>query len=182
MLEEELLTRARDGDTAAFNALLERHSGAVWNYLLRFMPGTADCEDLFQDVFVKAWLKLDSYNCGRGAFRAWLLRIAATASLDELKRRRRERARVETWAEDADTIRAPHHGSRSDPSIEAVRNAVGSLPDTERQTVVLSFYHDLSMPRIAALLGIPLGTVKSRMRSALARLREQAPIYKVGDE
>ncbi len=181
MPEEELLIRARTGDAGAFNTLVEHHAGAVWNYLRRFMPAAADCEDLFQDVFVKAWLRLDAFDPGRGAFRTWLLRIAATTSLDELKRRRRERTRMDSWAATAETTHEPAYVSGTDRPAAALRAALGSLPDTERQVVVLSFYHDMSMPRIAALLGIPLGTIKSRMRSALMRLKERAPVFKAGD-
>jgi len=181
MSDVELLNRARTGDAGAFSALVDRHAGAVWNYLYRFMPARADREDLLQDVLVKAWLRLNSYDPGRGEFRTWLLRLAATTSLDELKHRRRERTRIESYAGTVEKVTTPTDGSAASPGCEEIRAALESLSDTERQVVVLSFYHDLSMPRIAALLDIPLGTIKSRMRSALARLRERTPILKAGD-
>ena len=181
MSEETPLVRACSGDPGAFSALVEEHAGAVWNYLRRFMPAAADREDLFQDVFVKAWLRIGSFDPGRGSLRTWLLRIAATTSLDEIKRRRRERAREEDWVGEADAGSSGDDERPGETPAEEIREALGSLPDTERQVVVLAFYHDLSMPRIADLLGIPLGTIKSRMRSALRRLKERTAVEKAGE-
>jgi len=181
MSEEEHLIGACRGDPDAFTALVADHTGAVWNYLHRFMPATSDREDLFQDVFVKTWLRIGSFDPGRGSLRTWLLRIAATTSLDEIKRRRRERSRVQTWADESDAGFPGDDQPPGDGAVEEIREALGSLPDTERQVVVLAFYHDLSMPRIADLLGIPLGTIKSRMRSALRRLKERTAVEKAGE-
>jgi len=146
------------------------------------MPDGDDKDDLFQEVFLKTYLNMHRFDPAKGCFHSWLLRIAANTSLDELKRRRREDAR------NAETARAlecdpdeSHDRVEKVESVEGLRSALMSLPDPERQVILLSFYHDLKYREISGILDVPLGTVKSRMRSAMSRLRQKIAMSEVGD-
>lgn len=177
-----VVERVRQGDTGAFETLLQRYGNAISNYLRRFMPDGDDAEDLFQEVFIKAYLNLARFDAARGSFGAWLFRIAANVSLDELKRRRREAARREKVADEWHTDEGETaHPVEEDQPVRALRTALQSIPDGERQVVLLSFYHDLKFREIAGVLDIPLGTVKSRMRRAMSRLRQKVALNEVGE-
>lgn len=182
MNDAAMVSRAQRGDVGAFEVLARRHGSAITNYLSRFMPDEDDVEDLFQEVFLKAYLNLSRFEASRGSFRAWLFRIAANASLDELKRRRRSEAKreaaAELWTEMAEEIPVPDNERQAGADL---RSALQSLPDTERQVILLSFYHDLKYREIAGILDVPLGTIKSRMRSAMSRLRQKVALSEVGD-
>lgn len=173
MDDEALVHRARRGDTRAFDSLVRRHCPAVINFIYRFMPDGHDAEDVAQEVFLLAFRGLPHFDPARGRFNSWLFRIAANTSINELKRRERMNVR------DSIAAQLQEEGNRSawNPETELgtiplLRDALQSLPDAERQIVLLSYYHELSYREISETLGIPLGTVKSRMHSAVARLRQ----------
>ena len=182
MDEPSAVTGAREGDHLAFGALIEHHAAAIANYLHRFLPDGDDIDDLLQEVFLKAYLNLARFDPARGAFRTWLFRIAANTGLDEVKRRRRNASRMaaagENWPQETDTSAHPVEEYHS---RDLLHSALRSLPDTERQVVLLSFYHDLRFREIAEILDIPLGTVKSRMRSAMTRLRGELSLREAGE-
>lgn len=177
-----LVRRAQRGDTEAFGMLLHRYGNSVANYLNRFMPDRDDIDDLFQEVFLKAFLNLARFDAARGKFHTWLYRIATNTSLDEIRRRQREDLRKETaaneWLTDSHQNRIPDHEADSSSHLHPV---LQSLPDTERQVILLAFYHDLRYREISEILEIPLGTVKTRVRNALSRLRENLVHSEAGD-
>ncbi len=182
MDDAALAYRAQHGERDSFEMLVYKHAGTVANYLRRFMPDGDDRDDLFQEVFLKAYINLHQFDQDRGSFRSWLMRIATTTSLDELKRMRREEARngeglltpTALAAESSDRV-------ERDESVRGLRSVLMSLPDSERQVIVLSFYHDLKFREISSILDIPLGTVKSRMRSAMSRLKRIFTESEVGE-
>jgi RNA polymerase sigma-70 factor (ECF subfamily) len=137
------------------------------------MPDSHDAEDIAQEVFLLAYRSLQRFDPALGRFQSWLYRIAANTSLNELKRRKRMAARdgiAEQIQEEIGQI--TREAQREFGTIEALRQALQTLPDSERQIVLLSYYHDLPYREISEILGIPLGTVKSRMHSAVSRLRK----------
>lgn len=173
MDDRSLLNRALRSDRKAFEALLRRHSGAILNYLRRFMPDRDDAEDIAQEVFILAFRNLHKFDPERGEFRSWLYRIATNSSLNELKRRERASLRESVAAEmQSETASGAWIPGREIESVEIVEHALQTLPDTERQVILLSYYHDLPYREISKVLDIPLGTVKSRMHSAVKRLRQ----------
>ena len=172
MTDEVLIERAREGERQAFETLVHRHSDAVLNFLIRFMPDRDDAEDITQETFIRAFGNLERFDPARGRFRSWLYRIAANLSLNELKRRERSAAREEAAAENLRP--EPDDGGRGVRSLEhrPLHQALQTLSDTERQVILLAYYHDLTYREIAETLGIPLGTVKSRMYCGVMRLRK----------
>lgn len=169
-----IVNRAQKGDLKAFETLMHHHVGAIVSYLHRFMPDEDDIDDIAQEVFLKAFCNLSRFNSARGQFRSWLFRIAANTSLDEIKRQKRVAANREDVAKHLQREAARNEW---EPGIELdqvanIKSAIQSLSNAQRQVVLLSYYHDLTFQEIANTLGIPFGTVKSRMSSALSRLRQ----------
>jgi RNA polymerase sigma-70 factor (ECF subfamily) len=138
--------------------------------------GSDSVEDIVQDVFLSVWSKAASFDPRRGAFRPWLLQITHYRILNELRSRRR-RPPLDPAVDDEALDALP--GASGEPAeavwrsyrSEAVRAAVEKLPPRQRQALSLAFFEDLSHDQVAAVLNLPLGTVKSRIRAALQKLR-----------
>ena len=136
----------------------------------------AVAEDIVQDVFLAVWRKADTFNPRRGTLRAWLLQIAHFRILNEFRRRSR-RPQLEpdtdgTSLEDLpDVSDEPAEAAWNSFRREAVRSAVNKLPPAQRQALSLAFFADLTQDQVADLLNVPLGTVKTRIRTAMQSLR-----------
>jgi RNA polymerase sigma-70 factor (ECF subfamily) len=172
---DSLLDRARRGDLAAFNSLVEEHQGIVYNVCLRMLGSPAAAEDAAQDAFISAWRNLASLRGDQ--FRAWLLRIAANACRDELRRRsRRPAASLETALEEgmpdpADPDPSPEASVLSSELRGGIQAALLELPDDQRLAVILCDLQGLEYDEIARATGANIGTVKSRLSRGRARLR-----------
>lgn len=176
---EDLIRRAQRGDLPAFNALVLRFQDAVFGLAARMLGSTEAAEDVTQDAFLAAWRSIDSFR--GGSFRSWLFTIAANRCRDEFRRRgRRPVTSLDAARDDPD--RADLDPPDDDPLPEAVaeqgelRSALEALlrelPDDWREAVVLSDVEGLDYAEIAAVTGVALGTVKSRLSRARSRLRE----------
>ena len=184
MTDEALLERARRGDRDAFAELVARHQDALYTMALRLLGRPEDAADVVQETFLRAYVNLPRL---RGlAVRSWLFRVAVNASRDVQRRAVR---RPTTSLEDSagKVIDLPDPALGPDASAEArersaaLRDALLGLPDDFRQAIVLRDVNDLAYDEIAAVLRVPLGTVKSRIsraRSLLAdALRDQAALF-----
>ncbi|HXG41197.1 MAG TPA: sigma-70 family RNA polymerase sigma factor [Dehalococcoidia bacterium] len=169
--EDDLLLRACSGDLDAFNAIVERYQALVYNVCLRMLGESAAAEDATQDTFIAAYRGLGRFR--GGSFRAWLLRIAANACYDELRRRRRRPLPLEAAA----SVAAPSQASPLQAYLEGelaqeIQRGLLRLPPDQRLAVVLRDVEGLSYEEIARAMGTSLGTVKSRIGRGRARLRE----------
>jgi RNA polymerase sigma-70 factor (ECF subfamily) len=175
VLEEERLRRARTGDLAAFNDLVLEHQALVFNLCLRQLGQRQAAEDAAQEAFISAWKNLGGL---RGAFRPWLLRIAANACTDELRRRVRRPSSSLDVALEAGVPEPPDEGPLPETSTlqgelrREVEAALQALPDEQRLAVILSDLQGLEYAEIAAVMKTSLGTVKSRIARGRARLRD----------
>jgi RNA polymerase sigma-70 factor (ECF subfamily) len=168
--DESLLTRMVAGDATALGALFDRHAPLVNGLARRILRDGGEAEDVVQDVFVQVWRDAARFDRGRGSVQAWICIIARSRAVDRLRRRRSRR-------EDGDTAPpappAPHRTGDDAPVIAAtVRRALDGLPVEQRQPLELAYYEGLTQVEIAERLGEPLGTIKTRMRTALLRLRD----------
>lgn len=173
--DANLLAAATAGAADAFALLYERHAQSVLALALRMMGNRAAAEDVAQETFLSAWRSGNSYRPEAASVRAWLLGIARHRAIDA-HRRRLTRERL--WVSDARLTeqRAPnrteHYVIRADQA-RLVRAALTSLPAAQRRAIELAFLAGLTHTEIAAALRLPLGTVKGRMRLALAALRAE---------
>ena len=168
--------RAARGDEAALAELYDRHSRFVFSLALRIVRDAGEAEDLTQDVFVQLWRQATRFDVDRGNVLAWLCTMTRTRAIDVLRRRR---VRAGTNAPvDEHTAEPVDAAPRQDVVVEwsqqaaAIRTAVDSLPLLQRLAVELAFYEGLTHTEIASHLEVPLGTVKTRVRQGLLKIRE----------
>jgi RNA polymerase sigma-70 factor (ECF subfamily) len=157
----------------AFSQFYDRFSPIVYSLALRMLRAQSDAEDLLQEVFLQVWRQATAYSAERGSPEAWLINIARSRAIDKLRSiRRRERSFVLT--EDPATAESPDNVETSAGESETrliMTSALANLPEAQRRVLELAYFDGLSQTEIAARLAEPLGTIKTRMRSALQRLR-----------
>ncbi len=168
--ERRLAKRLARRDPEALRELYERHGRATFGFLVRLLGDRATAEDVQQQVFLEAWQRGERYDPARGGLRSWLLAIARSRAIDQLRRRvpePRDPASTVALADRADEARA-------DELLEhwLVVGALDDIPATEAELLRRRFYLGQSQSEIAEATGVPLGTVKSRMVSGLRRMRD----------
>ncbi|MCO8275081.1 sigma-70 family RNA polymerase sigma factor [Actinoplanes sp. TRM 88003] len=170
--DDELAEQLRDGDEKALRTAYERHGGAVLHLAQRLLGNRADAEDVTQLTFVAAWKGRDGYDPGRGTMLSWLLGIARRKVVDRL----RSAARDDRVAESVRAQLAPPDGRETPERVVdrlLIADELSRLPEEQRRTLELAFFDDLTHPQIAAVTGLPLGTVKSHIRRGMANLRRR---------
>lgn len=178
--EVELIARSTEGDLAAFNVIVERYQGPLYNLCLRMLGSQQAAEDATQDAFIAGYRAIGRFRGGRsGGFRAWLFRIGVNVCYDEL-RRRRARPAVSLDAPRGEGSRAfdvPNTGPAPEEQAQAaelrgvIQQGLTELPSEQRLAVVLCDVQGMDYAEIAEVMGVSLGTVKSRINRARARLR-----------
>ena len=183
MDEVELLRLAQRGDLEAFNRVVLEHQTRAFNVALRVLGDGEAAADATQDAFLSAYRNLRSYR--GGSFRAWLLRIVTNACYDELRRRKRRPAtsleelgpetedgepEVEAWL--ASTADGPERLSERTELVHAIQDCLDRLPDEFRIVAVMADVQGYNYDEVSSAIGKPLGTVKSRLARARARLRD----------
>jgi RNA polymerase sigma-70 factor, ECF subfamily len=183
--ESDLIARSTRGDLQAFNLLVEQYQRPLYNLCLRMLNAPEAAEDATQDAFIAAYRGIQRFRGGAqpggraGGFRAWLFRIGVNACYDELRRRRaRPAASLDMpRGESGRALDVPNPG----PALEeiaqsaelglAIQEALSALPSDQRLAVVLCDVQGLDYAEIALVMGVSLGTVKSRINRARSRLR-----------
>jgi RNA polymerase sigma-70 factor (ECF subfamily) len=183
--DEELMNRFCRGQKEAFGVLLRRYERELYGYLRRYLGDATLAEDVFQNTFLQVHVKSGQYEPGRPV-RPWLYTIATHQAIDALRRNNRHQAVSLDQSRD-DLADGDAHNlmdmlqSRETPPLEfaqgqeareRIRSSVEKLPDFLRQVLVLAYYQGLKYREIADILDIPVGTVKSRLHAAIAKLQE----------
>jgi len=183
--DEELLTRFCKGQTEAFGALLRRYERELYGYLRRYLGDACLAEDVFQNTFLQVYVKSGQYEAGRPV-RPWLYTIATNQAIDALRRngrhqllsldQQREELADGELSSLVETLEStspnPLDAAQGQERRQKIRASVDDLPDFLRQVLVLAYYQGLKYREIADILGIPVGTVKSRLHAALVKLQE----------
>ncbi len=169
MTDSMLMARIRTGDEDALAALHDRYAAVVYSVALRVLGETTQAEDILQDIFIQLWRNPQRFDASRGSLGAWLAVIARHRAIDQLRRRRPE-SDIEDVVISVDT-RLEQSTDRS-MAIAKIRAAVERLPVEQRQPLELAFFQGLTHSEIADKTGEPLGTIKTRIRSALLALRK----------
>jgi RNA polymerase sigma-70 factor (ECF subfamily) len=173
--DEELVAGLAAGRTESLDLLYERYASMAFGIARRITGDDALAEDVVQDAFLGAWRSAERYVAGRGSVKTWLLSIVHHRAIDAIRRRRP----VSELPEEADGARTPEPLTFPDVwgevagrlDAEAVRGALDGLPRPQREALELAYFGGLSQTEIAARTGVPLGTVKSRVRLALIGMR-----------
>ena len=164
-----LLTLVQQGDESAMASLYDRYAKVVYSVALRVLRDPASAEDVLQEIFLQIWRNPGGFVATRGTLGGWLSVVSRNRSIDALRRKRP--------SEQIDEMTLP---SAYDLADEAVRNGmiekarvvIHALPTEQRKTLELAFFEGLTHSEIAEMTGDPLGTVKTRIRSALLTLRK----------
>ncbi len=172
----DAVRRVAGGAGEALAELYDRHSRPVYSLALRVLGDQSDAEDVTQDVFTQAWRQASRYDAARGAVGAWLLNMARSRAIDRLRARRGQPAATidatPLLASLPDGGPAPDVVADSIDSASRVRSALNDLPLVQRLAIELAYFEGLSHSEIAERLEQPLGTVKTRIRLGLLRLRD----------
>lgn len=172
--EDELLQRMEQGDIRAADELIEMFYPDILRYCLWHAPDRSLAEDAVQETFLKAIRYFDRY-AHRGRFKAFLYRIAANTCIDLQRKKRQPELSLEEAEMDLPYLDPAFESIHSDMII---RQLVNSLPESQREIVLLRFGQDLTLREIADVTNLPLRTVQTRLRAALKRLRKEgAHVY-----
>lgn len=177
----DLVARAQQADPAAFEELVDAYSARLYGYFYRLTGARHDAEDLLQEVFVRLVRAIGGYKHD-GRFDAWLFRMAANLVRDRVRRKRAQRAAgLETGVGFSGPQALPHQPDQRalDPAeavhhaeqVDRLQWAIGQLPETEREVILLRHFAQLSFRQIAEVMATPLGTALARGHRGLARLR-----------
>ena len=177
--DEVLVGRLRGRDLGAFEALYDRYADLVLSVALRVVGDRHVAEDVMQDVYLQLWRRPEQFDAARGSFRTWLLSIARNRSIDERRavaRRLRHAAPAsrtgeEEAIEDTDRRGDPAAASVFADERAAVKAALAAIPGEQRIAIELGYFGGLTQQEIAVRLGEPLGTVKTRIRLGMRKLR-----------
>ena len=173
LAELELLQRIRQGDEDALVALHARYAGLVYSVALRVLNDSMAAEEVTQDAFMRLWHRAETFDPARGAFVPWLLTITRRLAIDTQRKHRRDPLNVPVLMDDNpeawESVLPVDDGETADRRL--LLEAVAALPDEQRQTITLAYFYGMSHSQIAEHLGLPLGTVKTRLRLGMVKLR-----------
>ena len=170
----ELIRRMSREDRAAFSRFYDLFCPLAYTIALRILRSRPDAEDLLQEVFLQLWNKASTYDLKRGRPEAWVIMVTKSRAIDKLRSLRRR----ETGApllEEASKLRAGEQERRGEVDLEVkltVQGALAGLSEIQRTALELAYFEGLTQSEIAVRLAVPIGTVKTRLRDGLKRLRE----------
>jgi len=168
-----VVARARGGEHTAWEHIVRRHQEAVFRYAYLQLGDPAEAEDVAQETFVRAYRAIGRFDAAR-PLRPWLLRITRNLSRNRFRSWARRWRAVQRWTDEvrraADVADDPTEGSLRAAAV-SLREVVQRMKETDRQVIYLRFFLDLSLEETGEALGVPIGTVKSRLSRALGRLR-----------
>lgn len=206
LTDEQLVGLYRAGETRAYELLLRRYKLELFHFLMRFVHNRATADDLFQETFLQVYTSIETFDTTR-RFKPWLFTIAANKARDLLRKSSRTQAiRLSTPLDSQDQqgrslidlmeadLPLPEENLASDETKAQVAAAIADLPEHLREVLLLAYFHQFPYKDIADMLGVPLGTVKSRLHAAVATFAdrwkqlhgdpsdEDAPPMRAGDD
>lgn len=177
VIDRETVQRMAEGDAEALAAVYDRHIRAVFGLAIRVLRDQGDAEDVVQEVFSQAWVQAKRYDATRGSVASWLLTITRSRAIDRLRSRRAKPDAAPLQHETAvvelpdPALGAEHHVLTAESAAQ-LRTALTALPLIQRVAIELAYFEGLTQSQIAERLEQPLGTVKTRIRTGLLKLRE----------
>ena len=174
--DDLMVQQVVEGDQSALGRLYDRYGRPAYSLARRICADDGIAEDVVQEVFLAFWRDPTRFDASRGSFGTWLLTLVHHKSVDAVRRESTIRRRTVPAAEDGDEWSAPPGPGADQAALGKVvagqvRDALGGLPAEQRQALALAYYGGYTQREVAALTGVPLGTVKSRMFTGVQRLR-----------
>jgi len=174
----ELVRRMSDGDVSALEELYNRYSRAVYSFAVRIVGDGPVAEEILQEAFTRAWQQAGRFELARGSFASWLLSITHNLAIDELRRRQRRPQRASS-VDITDVLRGKvditadvEEAAEMSELRARIRAAMDQLPKPQQRVIELAYFEGLTQREISASLNEPLGTVKTRMRLAMQKLKD----------
>jgi RNA polymerase sigma-70 factor (ECF subfamily) len=169
----DILRAVAGGDEQALSALYDRYRLILFGLILRILHSQAEAEDVLQEVFLQVWRRASDFDETRGRPFTWLVTLARSRAIDRLRSLgSRERTAQEAARDVPDSISDASDDAVKSEQSEIVRAALRELPEEQRRTLLLAYFEGLTQSEIAERLNTPLGTIKTRMRSGMIKLRE----------
>jgi RNA polymerase sigma-70 factor (ECF subfamily) len=168
-----LIQRMAAGDRDAFASFYDRYAALVLTFATRLLRAGTDAEDLLQEAFLQVWRQAHSYDQARGSPEAWIMTMTRSRAIDKLRSRRR-RDEGMSFPREGPHLEgggAVESGAAESEARLTVHGALAKLPEVQRVVLELAYFDGFTQSEIAARLGEPLGTVKTRLRAGLERLR-----------
>lgn len=175
LADEDLIALAQRGEITAFELLYDRHRGPAYSLARRITGTDGNADDVVQETFISVWRAIERYDPRRASVRTWLMRIVHRRAIDQLRSstvHSKRRADGEGLIEDLTAKEpAPETLALASEQSGLVRDALGELPEDQRKAIELAYFSGFSQTEIAEITGLPLGTVKGRMRLGLEKMR-----------
>ncbi len=178
----ELLARISTGDSAALSRIYDKYKRKIYSLVLQIVKREEDASEIVQDVFLQVWDKATLFDDGRGTFSAWLSTLAHNKAINVMRSRRFKKSAQEVTQDlnDLSELGSEHtveHRTALDEQIEddersQIMEVLNRIPSEQRTTLIMAYYSGYSQSEIAEALGVPLGTIKTRMRQGMIKLRE----------
>jgi RNA polymerase sigma-70 factor, ECF subfamily len=168
--DQSLIERVRVREQQAMAEIFDRYAGLVYSVALRVLKDSGHAEDITQEIFFQLWRNPDSFSSSRGALATWLLVVARNRAIDHLRQRRPGEPVDEVVVASATNLQSE---AELNIMMQRVRGIIGDLPQEQQQSLQMAFFDGLSHSEIAEKTKQPLGTVKTRIRSALTSLRKR---------
>ncbi len=177
MNEEKLISRAARGDAAAFNELLGMHEKRMYAVCLRMCANHEDAQDCLQEAMLRIYRSISGFK-GQSTFSTWIYRVTMNTCLDELRKKKNKPSTsldslLDTGWSPSDDYDTPEHRAIEGERKTAIQNAIADLPEDMRSAVVLRDIEGFSYDEISGMLGINVGTIKSRISRGREKLREK---------
>jgi RNA polymerase sigma-70 factor (ECF subfamily) len=168
--EAELVPLLQQRNNEAFTYLYDNYSGALYGIINQIIPDKESANDVLQEVFINIWKKIETYDISKGRLFTWMLNIARNASIDKRRSKSWQNdLKNQSLPEDVSTLE--NQSVKPDMDNMGLRKVLGKLREEQRTLIELSYFQGYTHEEIAKGMSIPLGTVKTRIRSALLQLR-----------
>jgi RNA polymerase sigma-70 factor (ECF subfamily) len=168
--EPELVALLKEQSNEAFNYLYDNYSGALFTIINQIVPDKDHASDVMQEVFVNIWRKIGTYDASKGRLFTWMLNIARNAAIDKVRSKGYKDSQRNVAIEDGEN-RITNSGTETAVSDVGLKKIISKLSDEYRRLIDLSYFQGFTHDEIAKIMGIPLGTVKTRIRTAISQLR-----------